>query len=138
MFLLFAFIIMSVPAMAEGQDRYTINVSESKFLGQYLVNQDGLTLYYFDDDAKGNGGSTCYEDCAKTWIPFYTETVSVPDSLRSVDFATITRTDGSKQLTFRGWPLYLYSGDTGAGDTYGSQKKGLWHVADPSSIGQLF
>lgn len=136
--LLFAFFILSVSAMAEIQDKYTINVSESKFAGQFMVNQSGYTLYYFSDDAQGKGGSTCYEDCAKTWIPFYTETVSVPDSLRSVDFATITRTDGSKQITFRGWPLYLYSGDTGAGDTYGSEKKGLWHVADPSSIGQLF
>ena len=32
--------------------------------------------------------------------------------LRPIDFDTITREDGSKQLTYKGWPLYLYSGDT--------------------------
>lgn len=136
--LLFALSILSISALAESPDKYSINISSSKFLGQFLVNQSGFTLYYFSDDAKGNGGSTCYEDCAATWIPFYAGEMTLPDSLRSTDFATITRTDGSKQTTIKGWPLYLYSGDLGAGDTYGSEKKGLWHVVNPSDISQLF
>lgn len=136
--LLFALFILSVSALAESPDRYTINISSSKFLGQFLVNQSGFALYYFSDDAKGNGGSTCYEDCASTWIPFYAGELILPESLRSIDFATISRTDGSKQTTFKGWPLYLYSRDTGAGDTFGSEQKGLWHVVDPSNMSQLF
>jgi predicted lipoprotein with Yx(FWY)xxD motif len=135
--LLFALFILSVSALAENHDQYTINISSSKFLGQFLVNQSGFTLYYFSDDSTGNGGSTCYGDCASTWIPFFAGVVTVPDSLRATDFATITRTDGSKQTTIKGWPLYLYSGDKAAGDTYGSEKKTLWHVVNPSDMSQL-
>lgn len=136
--LLFALFITSVSAQAGSPDRYTVNISASKFLGQFLVNQSGFTLYYFSDDSQGNGGSTCYGDCASTWIPFDAGELSLPDSLRSVDFATITRTDGIKQTTFKGWPLYLYSRDAGPGDTFGSEQKGLWHVVDPSDMSQLF
>lgn len=136
--LLFALSILSISALAESPDKYTINLSSSKFLGEFLVNQSGFTLYYTSDDSTGNGGSTCYEDCASTWIPFYAGELILPDSLRSTDFATITRTDGSKQTTIKGWPLYLYSRDTGAGDTYGSEKKGVWHVVNPADMSQLF
>lgn len=134
--ILFALSILSISALAE--NKYTINMSSNKFLGEFLVNQSGFTLYYTSDDSTGNGGSTCYEDCASTWIPFYADQVTVPDSLRSVDFATITRTDGSKQTTLKGWPLYLYSRDFGAGDTFGSEKKGVWHIVNPSDLPQLF
>lgn len=135
--LLLALFVLLIPALAESQDKCTVNVSENKFLGQFLVNQTGFTLYYFSDDSKGNGASTCYEECAAMWPPFYAEELILPDSLRSVDFATITRKDGSKQTTFRGWPLYLYSRDLAAGDTFGSEQKGLWHVIDPSNQPQL-
>ena len=66
--------------------------------------------------------------------PSYAEKIVLPESLRSVDFATITRTDGSKQTTFKGWPLYLYSRDGAEGDTFGNGQKGLWHVIDPDGI----
>jgi len=127
-----------MPCLADGQEGYSVNLSENKFLGTFLVNQTGFTLYYFSDDSKGNGGSTCYGDCADTWPPFYAGKLSLPDSLRPVDFATITRTDGSLQTTFRGWPLYLYSRDFAAGDSFGNGQKGLWHVVDPSNQPQLF
>jgi predicted lipoprotein with Yx(FWY)xxD motif len=136
--LFLALSILSVSALAENSDRYAVNVSANKFLGQYLVNQSGFALYYFSDDSNADGASTCMDDCAATWPPFYAGEISLPDSLRSVDFATITRTDGSKQTTFKGWPLYLYSRDSAAGDTFGNGQKGLWHILDPSNQPQLF
>jgi predicted lipoprotein with Yx(FWY)xxD motif len=129
--------VLSIPALAESD--YTVNVTANKFLGNYLINQSGFTLYYFSDDSNGDGASTCYEDCAAKWPPFYAQTIIVPETLRAVDFATITRTDGSKQTTFKGWPLYLYSRDEAAGDVYGSgQENNLWHVVNPQDQPQLF
>lgn len=122
---------------AESSDPYTVNIYENKFIGNYLVNQTGFTLYYYSNDSKGGGASTCNGECAALWPPFYTPSLSLPDSLKSVDFSTITRADGSKQTTFKGWPLYLYSRDGGPRDTWGSQKDGLWHVVDPSNQPQL-
>ena len=129
--------ILSISALA--QSNYTVNVAANKFLGSYLVNQSGFALYYFSDDGSEMGVSTCYDDCASKWQPFYAETITVPDSLRPVDFATFTRTDGSKQTTFKGWPLYLSKMDQAAGDVFGNGREdNLWHVVDPQDQPQLF
>ena len=136
--LFLALSILSISALAEGSDKYSLNISANKFLGEYLVNQSGFTLYYFSDDSKGEGASTCYDDCAATWLPFYAGELTLPESLRSVDFDSITRTDGSKQTTYKGWPLYLYSRDRAAGDVFGNGQKGLWHVVNPADLPQLF
>ena len=134
--LFIAALVLSVPVLAES--KYTINVSEDKFLGEYLVNQSGYALYYFSDDGSAMGSSTCYDDCAVNWPPFYAETIVLPDSLRSPDFASITRTDGLKQTTFRGWPLYLYSDDKDPEDIYGNgRENNRWHVVSPLDLPQL-
>ena len=135
--LFFAVSILSISALAESN--YTVNVTANKFLGNYLTNQSGFALYYFSDDGSGNGASTCYDDCASKWTPFFARTITVPDSLRPVDFATITRTDGSKQTTSKGWPLYLSSRDEAAGDVFGNGREdNRWHIVDPQEQPQLF
>jgi predicted lipoprotein with Yx(FWY)xxD motif len=133
-----ALFILSNLALAESSDNYTVNVTANKFLGNFLVNQSGFALYYFLDDADGNGFSTCYDGCVSTWPPFFAEKLILPDSLRFIDFSTITREDGSSQTTFKGWPLYLYSRDIADGDTFGNGQKGLWHVIDPMELPQQF
>jgi predicted lipoprotein with Yx(FWY)xxD motif len=137
-FLFFALSILSILAQGESSDNYTINVTANKFLGNFLVNQSGFALYYFMDDANGMGASTCYDDCAAIWPPFFAEKIVLPESLRSIDFSTITRTDGSRQTTFKGWPLYLSSRDGAEGDTFGNGQKGLWYVIDPMELPQQF
>lgn len=124
-------------AVAQSSDQYSINISVNKFLGSYLVNQSGYTLYYFSSDSQGKGDSTCYDECAALWPPFYAANLTIPENLRSIEFGTITRSDGLKQTTFKSWPLYLYSRDTGAGDTFGNGIKGVWHVIDPSNQPQM-
>ncbi|OPY54297.1 MAG: Secreted repeat of unknown function [Methanosaeta sp. PtaU1.Bin112] len=137
MLLFIAVLILSIPALAESS--YTVNITADKFLGNYLVNQSGFALYYFSNDGSASGSSTCYDDCATKWPPFYAETLILPDNLRTVDFAAITRTDGSKQTTFKGWPLYLYSKDQAPGDIFGNGREdNLWHVIDPQEQPQLF
>jgi len=134
--LILAVTILSFSAHAEGN--YTVNVTANKFLGNYLVNQSGFALYYFTDDGSENGASACYGDCASKWPPFYAQPITAPDSLRTVDLATITRSDGSKQTTFKGWPLYLYSRDEAAGDVFGNgQEDNRWHVVNPQDQPQL-
>jgi predicted lipoprotein with Yx(FWY)xxD motif len=136
--LLFALSILAAFAPAESSENYTVNLTANKFLGNYLVNESGFALYYFSDDANANGLSTCIGECAAKWPPFYAEKIILPDSLRYPDFSTITRADGQKQTTLKGWPLYLYSGDKETGDVFGSELKGLWHVIDPQNLPQLF
>jgi len=129
-----AFISVSTLAWAED---YTIKTTSSKFLGTYLVNQSDFTLYYFQNDSAAIDNSTCYGECAALWHPFYASDVLLPDDLNSIDFGAITRADGSKQTTFKGWPLYLYSKDKHPGDTNGNDVNSVWHIVYPADQPQL-
>jgi predicted lipoprotein with Yx(FWY)xxD motif len=129
-----AVLSISICALA---DDYSINTSYNKFLGTFLVDQSGMTLYYFQNDSSAYEASTCYGKCASLWHPFNAPDPILPDNLRSVDFGVITRTDGSLQTTFKGWPLYNYAKDHAPGDTWGNNVDGLWHVVDPDNQPQI-
>jgi hypothetical protein len=45
---------------------------------------------------------------------------------------TLTRSDGSVQVTYNGWPLYTYTKDMAAGDTNGQAFKSLWYAVTPA------
>jgi predicted lipoprotein with Yx(FWY)xxD motif len=68
------------------------------------------------------------------WPPFYVENLNVNPDLNSRDFKVITRDDGTKQITYKGWPLYLYSGDTKPLETNGQAVNGLWFVVNPMNL----
>ena len=116
----------------------TINVSESTDFGPILVNGNGMSLYLFMADTQNSGTSTCGDDdgCATEWPPLVTD--GDPVAGEGVDAAllgTITRDDGSTQVTYNGWPLYLFAGDTAAGDTVGQgidEFGGLWFLVSPT------
>jgi predicted lipoprotein with Yx(FWY)xxD motif len=99
----------------------------STSLGNVLTGADGKTLYFFAPDVTGT--SSCTGNCIATWPVFYKETPSLGTGLKASDFATITRSDGSKQSTFKGWPLYYYANDAKAGDVNGENVGNVWMVA---------
>jgi predicted lipoprotein with Yx(FWY)xxD motif len=114
---------------AEEMNEYTVNLATNDTLGPYLVNQTGFALYYFMNDAPGNGTSTCMGKCSEIWPPFYAENISVPLDLNASDFMDATRTDGIEQTAYKGWPLYFYSKDTKAGDVNGEGVNNVWFAA---------
>jgi predicted lipoprotein with Yx(FWY)xxD motif len=99
--------------------------------GDFLVDQDGVSLYLYTPDAAGD--STCYDACAKTWPPLLADTADVTAG-GAVDaslIGTTTRTDGTTQVTYNKWPLYLYAGDQAAGDTNGQGVQNIWFLMTP-------
>jgi predicted lipoprotein with Yx(FWY)xxD motif len=100
-----------------------------------LVNHSGMTLYRFTLDS--NDKSACYGSCASLWVPFTvpagTTTVTGGTGLDSADLGTITRTDGTHQVTYKGIPLYTYSGDTKAGQASGQGVDHTWYVVSLSA-----
>ena len=44
---------------------------------------------------------------------------------------TITRDDGSTQVTYNGWPLYYFQDDVAPGDTNGQGMEGVWFLVSP-------
>jgi predicted lipoprotein with Yx(FWY)xxD motif len=100
-------------------------------LGRMLVDAHGRTLYVFSSDA--NGASSCYGDCATNWPALTTKgSPKAGAGLMDGALGTMTRTDGSTQVTVDGHPVYTFSGDTAPGDTNGEGFGGLWFVASPT------
>jgi len=100
-------------------------------LGKILVDADGMTLYYFANDIPASGASTCYGQCEAAWPIFSVDIVTVSSPLLASDFSSITRTDGTKQTTYRGWPLYYWQADTKPGDVSGENVQKVWFVVKP-------
>ncbi len=110
----------------------SIEIQNSTTLGSYLTNGTGWTLYLFTKDTPKNGTSVCYGTCATFWPAFHgnASTLVLPAGLNASAFGTITRTDGTTQITYMGWPLYFYAGDKTAGQTNGQDKDGTWFVVN--------
>ncbi|WP_348970637.1 COG4315 family predicted lipoprotein [Chondrinema litorale] len=112
----------------------SINLSSNGTLGSILVDGDGKTLYFFTKDTDGT--SKCAGGCLDFWPIYYVENPEIGNGLDAVDFGEITRDDGEKQTTYKGWPLYYYSstGDgatESAGATNGEAVNNVWFVAKP-------
>jgi predicted lipoprotein with Yx(FWY)xxD motif len=95
----------------------TVDVASSD-LGTILVNAQGRTLYLFQKDSGTK--SECTGACAAAWPPLRaTGTPTVGAGARASLVGTTQRSDGQPQVTYNGHPLYLFSGDTQAGQTAG-------------------
>jgi predicted lipoprotein with Yx(FWY)xxD motif len=102
--------------------------------GTVLTNSAGMTLYHFTPD--GTGKPTCNAGCASLWPPLTVPSGTMhvaATGVRAANLGTVARSDGTLQVTYKGMPLYRYSGDTKAGDTNGQGFGGIWFVAQASS-----
>ncbi|TJZ49532.1 hypothetical protein FCH28_24860 [Streptomyces piniterrae] len=111
----------------------TVNARSGK-LGEILVDGQGRTLYLFEADRSER--STCSGDCAEAWPPaLATGTPKAGGGVKGNLLGTSTRSDGTKQITYNGHPLYYFVGDKQPGETNGQgieQFGEEWYVVDPS------
>jgi predicted lipoprotein with Yx(FWY)xxD motif len=89
--------------------------------GGVLVDPAGMTVYTFDKDTAGK--STCTGPCTDNW-----PVVKAGDAPLAPPYSAITREDGTKQLAYKGKPLYTFAKDKKAGDKTGDKVKDVWHV----------
>jgi len=103
----------------------TVATADVGDLGTVLVDGTGRTLYLFESDTGTT--STCTGGCAGTWPALVTDGTATADAgADSGMLGTTTRDDGTTQVTYDGHPLYLYSGDSTAGDANGQGIGGVW------------
>ncbi len=121
-------LVATIAGLAIAAD-YTVDIKTKDGVGPYLADSKGVTLYTFKNDSPGK--SACAGPCVEKWPVFYTDSVAVAAGLDAKDLGVITRADGKKQTTYKGMPLYYFSGDGGAGETKGDGVKGIWGVAKP-------
>jgi len=103
-------------------------------LGTVLVDARGRTLYLFEKDKRRRSG--CYGGCAAYWPPLLSAAKPRPGKgVRASLLGVTRRTDGKRQVTYAGHPLYTFVGDTRAGQTTGEGLTDFgagWYVLAPS------
>ena len=112
----------------------TVIATASSSAGPVLINGSGHAVYLWAKDASDM--SACTGACASAWPPVQASgTVTAAGSAKSSDLGTITRSDGTKQVTYDGHPLYYFAGDSGAGQANGQGSDNFgakWWLVSPS------
>ncbi len=102
----------------------------STTLGPVLTAASGLTLYVHAGDTATS--STCTGGCATAWPPLAVAAGGSATAGAGVTgtLGTLTRADGTTQVTYKGLPLYGWKNDTKPGDVTGQNVNGFT-VATP-------
>ena len=122
------------PAAGGSGSGATVITTASTSGGAVLTDGSGRAVYLWVKDTGTT--STCSGACAGAWPPVTaTGTVTASGSAVASDLGTTTRSDGTKQVTYDGHPLYYYAGDSAAGmasgqgsDSFGAK----WWLVSPS------
>ena len=87
-------------------------------LGTFLVDSKGRTLYLFEKDKTSK--SKCSGACATAWPPLLSSAhPKAAGGAKASLLSTSKRSDGTRQVTYNGHPLYYFIQDAKAGDTKG-------------------
>ena len=114
----------------------TVSTRDVPNVGTVLVNTDGKTLYFTDQESSGS--ILCESACTSIWIPLTVASGTTPTAGAGVTGAlgTVMRPEGTTQVTYDRKPLYLFSPDTSAGQVGGNGVSDtfagtnfLWHAA---------
>jgi predicted lipoprotein with Yx(FWY)xxD motif len=105
----------------------------SNSLGTILVDSQGMTLYHLSGEQ--NGKFICTSSaCVGVWHPLIAPSSGAPSG-EGVSLGTVKRPEGTVQVTYKGTPLYTFTGDQQAGETKGQGIKdvGTWSVVTTGS-----
>jgi predicted lipoprotein with Yx(FWY)xxD motif len=119
-------------APSEGE-RPALTAEEVDDLGTVVVDQEGYTLYRFDEDSAKPPTTACVGDCATKWPPFVVDRNAklLVDGVEDSAIGLLERPDGKTQLTIGGWAVYRFSGDTAPGASEGQGVGGAWYAITP-------
>ncbi|MEV0426237.1 hypothetical protein [Micromonospora sp. NPDC050495] len=101
-------------------------------MGKVVTDQGGWVLYRFDKDSADPPQSNCVDKCAQVWPPALTDGNPQLQGVSDDKVGTVTRQDGTRQITIGGWPVYRYIGDKKPGQWKGQGVGGTWFVVDPN------
>ena len=112
----------------------TVITTHAGSAGAFLTNGSGRTVYLWAKDSMNM--SACSGACASAWPPVpATGTLTATGGAKASDLGTITRSDGTKQATYDGHPLYYFAGDSAAGQANGQGSDSFgakWWLVAPS------
>jgi predicted lipoprotein with Yx(FWY)xxD motif len=121
---------VAVPmALARGSKTVAGEATAPSLHKTVLTNTKGFTLYTLSGEK--NGKFICAGSCLKAWPPLIVAAGTTPKG--PVTLGTIKRPEGKTQVTFKGAPVYTFSGDGRKGEANGEGIKdvGVWHAVTP-------
>ena len=115
-----------------GKPGVQIKARQSDY-GKIIVTGSGITLYLFEKEKQAK--SECYGACATAWPPVPARGRPIAGAgVKQELLGTTTRSNGRKQVTYGGHPLYLYApegpGEILCQDVF--EYGGLWLIVRPS------
>jgi predicted lipoprotein with Yx(FWY)xxD motif len=112
----------------------TVITTHAGSAGAFLTGGSGRAVYLWAKD--GMNMSACSGACAQAWPPVpATGALTATGGAKASDLGTITRSDGTKQATYDGHPLYYFAGDSAAGQANGQGSDNFgakWWLVAPS------
>ena len=128
------------PAAAKSAPSLVIGTYKTPEDGTLITGTNNRSLYVLKADEQSTSAheksSTCNGACAAVWPPVLDTTTPTVTGKANASLIGLTkRSDGTKQVTYNGLPLYYYAADTKAGQASGNHLKdsfGLWIGMLPS------
>ena len=120
----------------------SLKLASNARFGNYLVDGNGRTLYLFALDLPAGGGNPAVSNCAGSasdtssciylWPIFDAGANPTVAGINMADVGEITRSsDGMKQTTYKGFPLYYFRPDANPGDIGGEAIPDWFVLRDP-------
>jgi predicted lipoprotein with Yx(FWY)xxD motif len=124
---------LAIPPAGDAATAPTLRVADSRY-GPIVVDRGGRTLYLFTRET--GRASRCVGACARAWPPALAHgPLRAGRGIRRSLMGTIRRSDGGRQLTYAGHPLYRYAPETRAGQVLCqnvTEFGGVWLVVNPN------
>jgi len=127
----------AMAATASLHSTATVRGFKSVRFGVILVNSSGRTLYRYTPDSKGVNRCSSHAVCAKYWPALLVKAGSKPTASTGANAAllgTMAAAHGMRQVTYAGYPLYTFAGDTRAGLLKGQGFEGIWYVVSTKGL----
>ena len=121
-------------SLAGGAVLPTVKTGTVADLGKVVVTAKGKTLYHTMAEAKGK--VSCTGSCAKVWPPLLVAAGAKPvagPGVAAGKLGVVKRPDGKLQVTYGGFALYQYSGDTKVGVANGEELEDTWYALSPAA-----
>jgi predicted lipoprotein with Yx(FWY)xxD motif len=113
----------------------TIGTANVTGVGTVLVNSQGRTLYLLTSEKGGKLTCTDANGCTKYWpdieLPPGVSAATPGTGAQASLLGTVKSATGSLYVTYGGWPLYTFAGDSSPGQAKGqgiTSFGGTWYV----------
>ena len=126
-------------AGAAATSTVTLSARSVPGVGTVLVNGQGQTLYLLTSEKGGKVSCTASNGCTKFWpeitLPKGTTAAKAGSGVEPSLLGSVKDASGNVEVTYHGWPVYTYVGDSGPGVAHGqglTSFGGTWYVLNAS------